>query len=186
MKRQHVYFGTAALLAGALLLAAGFWLGRVSRAEQDTAHSARRTIHVLQEFSWRFRARGEPLVLDERSPGRPVKAFDDPARAHAHCQQLNLQKRPANPFHYVPEPTGGSYLDQYCTRGEAAFLALVRAEGLTPPVVSASTDYDALARVWAEWWEKHRGKWDDRLVERLWNVLDRLTFYEVVEVAVEP
>jgi hypothetical protein len=189
MKRRHVYLGTAALTAGVLLLTAGFWLGRASRPEEDVARSTRRTIYVIQEFSWRLRARGDPLVLDDGRPGRPVKAFVERGRADAHCQQLNLQKRAtANPFRYTPEATSGSSLDQYTTLSEAAFLALLRAEGLATPVLSLrpSTDYDDQVRVWADWWEEHRKEWDDRLVELLWSALDRLCFYEVVEVAVEP
>jgi hypothetical protein len=187
MKRRYVYFGTATLLAGVLLLAAGFCLGRVSGPEESTARSSPRTIYVIQELSWRFRARGDPLVLDEGRPGRPVKAFAERGRADACCQQLNLEKR-GNPFGFMPEGTSGSFLDQYATMGEAAFLALLRGEGLTPPILSRvpATDYDGQARVWADWWEEHCKEWDGRLVERLWTALDRLYFYEVVEVAVEP
>ena len=186
VKRSHVYFGTAALIAGVLLLAAGFWLGWASRPAEDMARSTPRTLYVIQEFSWRFRARGETLVLDEGRPGRPVKAFVERSRADAHCRELNLQKRATtNPFWYMPEPTSGACLDQYTTMGDAAFLALLRAEGLTPPVLpSPSTDYDRQARAWAEWWDEHRKEWDDRLVERLWNALDRVYSFEVVEVAV--
>src|SRR5262249_6100768 len=146
MKRRHVYFGTAALVAGVLLLAAGFWLGRASRPEEDMARSSHRASYVILEFSWRYRDRSVPLVLGDGRPGRPVKAFVDRDRADAHCQQLNLQKR-GNPFRYMPEPTGGSFFDQYTTMGEAAFLAFVRAEGLTPPVhpPGRSADEDDLA-----------------------------------------
>ena len=38
----------------------------------------------------------------------------------------------------------------------------------------------------SEWWQEHRNEWDDRLVERLWNALDRLMFFEVIEVPAEP
>ena len=189
VKRSHVYFGTAALIAGVLLLAAGFWLGWASRPAQDRARSTPRTLYVIQEFSWRFRARGETLVLDEGRPGRPVKAFVERSRADAHCRELNLQKRATtNPFWYMPEPTSGACLDQYTTMGEASLLALLQAEGLTPAALDLrpSADYDYQAHAWADWWEEHRQEWDDRLVERLWDVLDLLWFYEVVAVAVEP
>jgi hypothetical protein len=88
----------------------------------------------------------------------------------------------------VPEATSGSYLDQYTTMGEASFLALLQAEGLTPAALDLrpSADYDYQAHAWADWWEEHPQEWDDRLVERLWNALDRLSFYEVVEVAAGP
>jgi hypothetical protein len=129
------------------------------------------------------------VVLDEGRPGRPVMAFVERGRADAHCRQLNLQKRPtANPFRYMPEATSGSCLDQYTTMGEAAFLAFLQTEGLTAPADSLrpSAAYDDVAWAWADWWEEHRKEWDDGLVERLWSALDRVSFYEVVEVAAEP
>jgi hypothetical protein len=190
MKRRHVYFGTAALTAGALLLAAGYWVGRASRPEEDLARTSPRTVYVIQEFLWRFRGNRSLLLQDDGRPGKPVRAFVERGRADAHCQKLNRQKRAtANPFRYMPEGAdggGGSYLDQYNTLGETAILALLQAEGITPPVVASSTDFDAQAYVWTDWWEEHRQEWDDRLVERLWDVLDLLWFYEVVAVAVEP
>ncbi len=118
-----------------------------------------------------------------------MEAFVERGRADARCRQLNLQKRAAaNPFEYMPEVTSGAFFDQYTTLGEAAFLKLLQAEGLNPPAhtLNSSADYDDLARVWADWWEKHRKGWDDRLVERLWDALDRVYFYEVAEVGLEP
>jgi hypothetical protein len=187
MKSRYAYFGIATLLAGALL-AAGFWLGRVSRPEGGGVLAPPRTVYVVQEFNWRFTARGDPYVLDEGAPGRPVRAFVEQGSAAAYCRDLNHQKRGVNPFRYSPEPTSGSYLDQYTTMGEDAFLALVRSEGLIPPVrdPDPSKDYHGLyGEPWVIWWDKHSEKWDDRLVERLWDALDRVRFYEVVEVALE-
>lgn len=109
-----------------------------------------------------------------------MAAFTERARADAHCQQLNLQKRATtNPFRHMPE--GG----EYTMMGKAAFLALIRAEGLTPPADFPSGGDDDLAWAWADWWNEHVSEWDDRLVERLWSVLDRVYFYEVLEVPLE-
>jgi len=180
MKRWYVYFGTAALLAGVLLFAAGFWLGRASRPEEGVARSTPRTIYVVQEFSWRYRDRESPLFQDDERPGKPLMAFTDRARADAHCQQLNLQKRATeNPFRYMPQ--GG----HYTTMGGPGFLAFIRAQGLTPPADYPGGE-DDLAWAWADWWDKRKSEWDERLVERLWNALDRLSFYEVVAVPGEP
>jgi hypothetical protein len=65
--------------------------------------------------------------------------------------------------------------------GGAAFLAFIRAQGLTPPADYPGGE-DDLAWAWGEWWEEHILAWDKGLVERLWDVLDGLRFYEVVEV----
>jgi hypothetical protein len=116
-----------------------------------------------------------------------VKAFVERGRADAHCRQLNLEKRATvNPFRYLPEGAGAYALDQYTTLGGPGFLAILRAERLTPPAGRLDGDFDEVAWAWADWWEEHRKEWDDQLVERLWNALDRVYFYEVVEVAVEP
>jgi hypothetical protein len=180
MKRRHVYLGIAALAGGILLLAAGYWLGRASRPEEDMARSTRRTIYVVQEFSWRWRGNQTPVFQDDERPGKPVTAFSERARAEAHCQQLNLQKRATeNPFRYMPQGWG------YTTMGKAAFLAFIRAEGLTPPADFPNGE-DDLAWAWAEWWDEHVSEWDGRRVERLWGALDGLSFYEVREIALEP
>jgi len=180
MKRRHIYLGIAALVAGALLLTAGYWLGRASRPEESMVRSTPRTIYVVQEFSWQGLNRSSPGIQDDERSGKPVMAFIDRARADAHCRQLNFQKRATtNPFRYVPKGA------DYTTMGPAPFLAFLRAEGLTPP-----TDYfpDDAGTIWtwSEWWDGHLNEWDERLVERLWNALDRLSFYEVVEVPVAP
>jgi hypothetical protein len=187
MKRRHVYSGAAVLTTGTLLLAAGYWLGRTSRPEEVRTLSTPGSIYVIQELSWRFRDNRCPLLQDEGRQGKPVKAFVERSRAVTYCQHLNLQKRAtANPFRYSPAATSGTCLDQYTTMDEQAFLGLVRAAGLTPPVYSRPADEYDIAWSWGDWWEEHRKDWDERLVERLWNALDRLSFYEVVEVALEP
>jgi hypothetical protein len=72
--RNHAFVAVpepaAALTAGALLLAAGYWVGR-TRLEEDPARSTPRTIYVIQEFSWRFRGNRFPLLQDDGRPGKP-------------------------------------------------------------------------------------------------------------------
>lgn len=179
MNARHVCFGTAAILLGGLLLAAGFRLGRPSRPEEGAVHPTPRTAYVIHEFSWRYRDPRWPLLQDDDRPGKPVMAFHDRAHADAHCRQLNLQKRATtNPFRYLP--AGAAYTKM----GQSAFLDFIRAEGLTPP--AAFPGEDDIAWVWAEWWDKNGEKWDKARIERLWNALDGLAFYEVVEVPGEP
>src|SRR5262245_49430481 len=159
MKRRRAYFGLAILLVAALL-AAGYWLGRVSRPEGGGGPAPSRTVHVVQKFNWRFTARGCPLVLDEGAPGRPVRVFVERDAAAAYCRGLNRKEREPNPFRYQPEPTDGTFLDQYATMGEDAFLALLRSEGLVPP----ARDSDPVNRglyeePWVIWWDRQREKW---------------------------
>lgn len=176
VKRQHVYFGAAAVVASAVLLAAGYGLGRASRTEQDMARAVPQKVYVIQEFSYRWRHNRAPSILDDGGPGKPVMAFLERDRADAHCHQLNLQKRAtSNPFRYMPE--GG----EYTSMGKAKFLAFVRAQGLTPPADYPDGE-DDIAWAWADWWEEHGSKWDKAIVERLLQALDRVWFYEVVEV----
>jgi hypothetical protein len=188
MKRRDAYLGAAGGIVAALLLAAALWRGRALAPDAEVARTAPQKVFVVQELNWRYIGRGDPYVLDEGRPGKPVKVFVDRDRADAFCRDLNRQKRGVNPFRYQPEPTDGSYLDQYATKGEDALLAFVRSEGLTPPVRDSdpAKDYHGLyGEPWVLWWEGHRKGWDDGLVERLWDALDRVRFYEVVEVALE-
>jgi len=176
------------LIVGVLLLAVALWSGRLFRPAADVSRAASQKIYVVKEFTYRFTARGEPYVLDDERPGQPVKAFLNRESAQAFCRDRDRRKR-GNPFHYLPdgfEGGGGSFLDYYATEGEAAFLAFLGAEGLTAPVPLRSVDFSDDARVWGEWWNNHYKEWDEGLVERLWGVLDRLRFHEVVEVALEP
>lgn len=75
---------------------------------------------------------------------------------------------------------------EHTTLSAADLLALLRAEGLTPPADFPSPGDDACAWTWADWWEDHRSGWDEALVARLWNALDRVHFYEVLEVPLQP
>ncbi len=192
MKRS-ILFLCATLIAG-LLVAGAIWWGWVGRRalqpEADVTRPATQTVYVVQQIPWRFTARGNPYVAVEGRPGTPVKVFANRERADVFCRDLNRQKQSKeNPFRYQPEePAGGSYLDFYTTRGEDAFLALVRSEGLTPPTRDRDPykDYDGLdSEPWVKWWQAHRPGWDDRLVARLWDAIDRVRFYEVVEVDLE-
>lgn len=175
MKKQLIYIG-AALVTGTVLLAAGYGLGRAHRAGEDMGRAVPRKIYVIQEFSWRWRSNRVPVIQDDERPGKPVMAFLERALADSHCQQLNRQKRAtSNPFRYMP--AGG----EYTTMGKLAFLAFIRAQGLTPPADYPAGE-DDLAWVWGDWWEEHLPGWDRGLVERLREAIDQLWFYEVVEV----
>jgi hypothetical protein len=187
--KRYVYLGAAGGIVAALLLAAALWWGWTRTPEAEVARAIPQKVFVVQELNWRFPARGDPYIQDEGRPGKPIKVFVDRDRAWAFCRDLNRQKRAGqNPFWYQPEPTDGSYLDQYASKGDDALLAFVRSEGLTPPIrdPDPSKGYHGLyGEPWVIWWDKHREGWDDRLVERLWEALDRVRFYEVVELPLE-
>jgi hypothetical protein len=184
MKRWHVYVGGTALFAGVCLLAAVLWWGRGLQPEAGMGQSRPQKVYVVQEIHWRFTSRGSPYELCEGQPGTPMKAFLDQDQASACCSDLNRQRQAKeNPFDYQPEETAGTYLDQYATRGEAAFLALVRAEGLVPPVRDPDPFKVLFPEPWVAWWSKLPP--DDQRRARLWAALDRVRFYKVVEVALD-
>jgi hypothetical protein len=187
MRSWHVCLCAAGLFVGAVVLAAVLWWGGVLQPEAGPEPSPPRKVYVVQEIAWRFTARGDPYVLDDGRPGRPVKAFLDRDRADAHCRELTRQRqRKENPFCYQPEETSGSYLDQYASRGEAAFLALLRSEGRTPAVRAPDPSQRLFPEPWVTWWAEARGPdRDGRLTQRLWDALDRVRFYEVIELDVE-
>jgi hypothetical protein len=185
MTKRYAIFST--IIVGVLALAAGFWLGRPRQPTAEPPSPVPRGMYVVIEYSWRYTARGEPMVLDDGSPGRPVKAFADRAAADAHCREIDRLKR-SNPFLYLPvapDGGGGTFLDSYATAGAASVLAAVRAEGLTPPAVASNDFYDE-SRAWAVWWNEHARGWEAGRRARLWAALDRLRCYEVVPVPAAP
>ena len=186
MKRRQIYLSAATLAAFALLLAAALWWIPIPQPEGDVGRSPAQKVYVVQAINWEFRSRGDPFVVAEGQPGFPEKVFLDHDRASAHCRDLNRQSQAKeNPFAYRPEGTYGSYLDQYCTMGETAFLDFLRSEGLPPPIRKANpNEYEG--NPWLEWWSEHRPGWDEQLVERMWKAIDHVRFYRVMEVAVEP
>jgi hypothetical protein len=183
MKRRHLYLCAAALVAGGIFLAVALWWGQILQPEAGRGRSSPQKVYVVQAISWRFTARGSPHVIDEGRPGNPVKAFLDRDRAVAACRDLNRQRQAkTNPFEYRPEETGGTYLAQYTTKGEGAFLTLVRSEGLIPPVRDPDPYKELFPEPWVAWWAELK---DRQQADRLWDAIDRVRFYEVIEVDAE-
>jgi hypothetical protein len=185
MKRRQFLLGAAALLAGAVLVAAGYRL-RLAQPEEVMSSSTSRPIYLVQQLRYRSTSRGYHYLQDEGRPGNIVKAFADRSQAEAHCRELNFQKRSENPFCYLPFSFDSyPFLDRYTSMGHAAFLAFIESEGLTPPTRDYSKHYDMYEEPWVDWWEAQK-PWGEQRLERMWAALDKVRFYEVVEVTLEP
>src|SRR5262249_17780320 len=129
--------------------------------------------------------------------GFPEKVFADRAAADAHCWEL---ERAAREEHGRPFPFGRDgvpslpSLDDYTTTPTGVFLDWLEAQGLDLPAgqrdaweayqqrsPTGEFDEDSYA-AWVGWWVDNAGQWDADLRERVWDKLDRVRFFEVVEV----
>jgi len=164
-----------ALLAGCVLLAVALRPG----------DPAPRKAWVVQELSWRFLSNGDPFRLDDGEPGHAVRLFASRGGAEAAARALELDaRRGKNPFHH--QAAGGHGRLGPFTSDERALLAVLRREGLAPPAYSDDLPRFVDEEPWAAWWDVEAPKWDEARRTRVWDALDRVRFFRVVEVRLEP
>jgi hypothetical protein len=124
-------------------------------------------VFVLHRLVWRLYGDGW-LSL----PGSdPVRTFADRATAEATARDLEWDIRGrVNPFR-----CGGPRLHYQTAFDAARLYDWCLDHGLDPPGV---TDDSA---TWAAWWESHREGFTATQRAAVWEVLDRVRFYQVVE-----
>lgn len=153
-------------------------------------------VYVVQRIDWRYRDRSMPYERpDAPGSGTPVKAFTDRARADAHCRKLEVaarQDRDVCPFEY-----GRSYpsLDGVTSRPTDQVIDWLSEQGLNPPAGQKEAwqadrklgrrairpDYDSY-REWVTWWSENARNWTQAQFDAVWEVFDRVHFFEVVAV----
>jgi hypothetical protein len=155
-------------------------------------------VFVVQKIYWHYSDRSVPFHESEPSgAGFPQKAFADRTQAEAHCRTLNLAARPeyGTPFPYG-RGWGHSFpsLRDYTSTPTGEFIAWLEAEGVAPPAGQKEA-WEAVQKLpepsrrfdqgsysaWWSWWEESAG-WTEVQRNRIWDKLDRVRFYEVVEV----
>jgi hypothetical protein len=194
-----VIAAAAGLACGA---AAALWLARGWRSEEPAAPKAGKA-YVVQRVPWQYVDRSEPMRDPEPGgAGFPLKVFSDRAAAEAYRRPLEREARQGeNPFNYGRYP-GGSFpsLADHTSMPTGEFIAWLEAEGLEPPAgqrqawlaweaqkQSHPGRYDEGSyKAWWEWWHENSGRWPAEQRERVWDRLDRVRFYDVVEVDAEP
>src|SRR5262249_46321262 len=121
-------------------------------------------------------------------------------KAEEYCRKLQRkeqeeQKAVINPFAY-----GGSFpaLDDFTSTPTAEFIAWLEQQGLQPPdgerqrwqqwqsgpQVVGGYDQDSQESYdcWWFWWHDNAPTWDGELRRRVWERLDKVRLFEVVEV----
>jgi hypothetical protein len=153
---------------------------------------------VVVRVHWRYVDNTCPYLESEPAgAGFPQKVFADRAAADAHCRELELAARVENgnpfPFGRDGVPSLPS-LDDYTTTPTGVFLDWLETQGLDLPAgqraaweesqqrpMTGAFDEDSYA-AWVGWWADNADQWDADLRERVWDKLDRVRFFEVVEV----
>jgi hypothetical protein len=149
--------------------------------------------YVVQRIDWRFVDRAEPLERSEWA-GIPLKVFTDRDEAEAHCRKLQRKERKAvvNPFAY-----GRSFpaLDDFTSTPTDEFITWLEQQGVRPPEgqlerwrqwesgpqAVGGFDQDSFD-CWMMWWFNSAKTWDSNLLNRVWDRLDKVRLFEVVEV----
>ena len=154
-------------------------------------------VYVVQKIYWHYSDRSLPFHESEpEGAGFPQKVFADREKADAHCRTLNLAARAeyGNPFPYG-RGWGHSFpsLRDYTTMPTGEFIAWLEAEGIAPPPARRKPGsvreaaggpppvrpgqlhglVDVVERL---------RRWTAEQRNRIWDKLDRVRFYEVVEV----
>jgi len=130
--------------------------------------------YIVQRINWNYndeyfyRGAGE-------GDDQPVKAFRDRARAEAHLRKL-VDDECADWDGVNPFEMGQSLADVTSMSGTELANA-VRAVGLRPP--DANSEINELY-TWYEWYS---GPGEES--EAVWRLLDRIRFFEIIEIAVE-
>jgi hypothetical protein len=109
----------------------------------------------------------------------PVAAFADRSAAEARARHLDREaRRLCNPF------WSGNRVEWKTSLGESEFLSRLARLGIVPPPSSrpraGSPAYD-----WWPWWEQHAHGWPEELFHAVWDLFDKVRFYDVAEVEME-
>jgi hypothetical protein len=138
------------------------------------------SLHLVEKYQTAYRRElpnpfrpGEVLrvhILHFVASAIPVKAFLDAGAAQEFCkEQERLAWEACNPFHYANKVSD-------CTRLDSSRLRdwLLDA-GLEPPAAKAKV------AVWVKWYDTVKPTLTEIQRLKVWEVLDKVRFYRVVE-----
>jgi hypothetical protein len=140
--------------------------------------------YIVRRFNWRFLQQTADGSWYVRLPGATlVAAFDSPDDAETYrWEREQAIRRRVNPFRCGTDLTDLTHLPAY------AFKDYLLDDDVRP----AKGDSFAQVR-WDKWWDRNACLWNEDRRQRVWDVLDRVRFFEVSEqpigvlnVAVEP
>ena len=134
-------------------------------------------VYLVQEVRWERDDWENPEWLYRTDPevGAPVKAFTDPNAAEAFRLGLERQARGGrNPFQH------GRELSDLTSLPEGPLRDWLLDAGLTPP------KWKLNPVVLSGWWEHHAAEMTELQRDKVWEALDLLRFYTVVDLGTLP
>jgi hypothetical protein len=136
----------------------------------------RKKAYLVQQVRWeRDWENPEWLFCPDPEVGAPVKAFTDSNAAEAFRLKLERQARAGrNPFQH------GHELADLTSLPEGLLRDWLLDAGLTPPTEGLSV------LLLFDWWERHGEGMTELQCGRVWEALDRLRFYTVVDLGTLP
>jgi hypothetical protein len=138
--------------------------------------ATRKKVYLVQEVRWeRDWENPEWLYCTDPEAGAPVKAFTDPNAAEAFRLGLERQARAGrNPFQHGPE------LSHLTSLPAGPLRDWLLDAGLTPPKEELS-----LAAL-SGWWDRHSQEMTELQRDKVWEALDLLCYYTVVDLGTLP
>lgn len=122
-------------------------------------------VYVVRQLGWEY---GDDFYYRAEEQDAPVKSFLDPAKAEAERRRREweyITKRNINPFAWVDDP-----LEQRSSLPVEELLARLRKLGVDP-------------EAWEYVGDQYRSLSEEQQ-RQVWDWIDRIRFFEVVEVTV--
>ena len=142
----------------------------------------KKKLYLVQRLAWCTaynKELGRGVCQQHESPeGVPVRAFDTKAKAVKHAKQLTAEARQElNPFQFTYQD-----IEAIVEGDEDDLIAALAKHGLPSPQQVAITSYGSHLIDWPRWYDDLADTLTDAERDAIWNLLDRLELYRVVEV----
>jgi hypothetical protein len=138
--------------------------------------SARKAF-VVQRLCWQYNDNWHDVGNDE-----PVKAFIDPDAAELYRLELEGSERArhtANPYRFAGN------LAQSSSLTETELVARLTELGIRPPPITTQTTPPSLDFWDDAWWQNLERMASPFQIESVWQLFDRVRFFEVVEIELD-
>ncbi len=130
---------------------------------------ATRKVYLIQESGWDY---SDEYYYRGSTDDHVVTAFSTRSKAEAYQREKELEARlDKNPFEW------GSFWST--SRTEEEFVRFVKELGLAAP------EHEHGCYQWMNWWDDANGGMTAEQKTRIWDAMDLVHFFEVVELEVE-
>jgi hypothetical protein len=139
-------------------------------------------VYIVQRLSWALGGdeSGPSCYRDDGDQGTPLCCFRSRKQAEAYCRELEQQaRRELSPFQF------GEELELLTSLKKPALDRGLRQLGLKPPTAKAfRAEWGGID--WRAWWDAVAADLTDAQREGIFDLLDRLRFYEVTQAEFDP